>query len=352
MSLPTKRIVAARCDDRRIRLIEQDVPPLAPGAVLVRVRASLVSPGTELGGWAGFSARPQEPASQTEPRPFGYSNAGVVMAVGEGAEEFAPGDRVGCIGGNYAMHTDYAVVPHHLCVALPTEVDFAQGCYAMLTATALHAVRRGEPTLGESAVVVGLGPVGQLTARLYQMAGAFVVGWDTVALRREIAQQWGIDATVAVGADDVVAATRAFTRGYGLDAAVIAYGGEANQTVEDLEKSMKRSPDGHPMGRLVMVGQPHFEFKSTLTNLDYRRAARTGAGYHDEDWEFGAPYPSVFMRWTTRTNLELCMRLIAAGKVNVDVLTTHRIPLADVEAGIDAIIDDPDSILGVVLESP
>ena len=59
---------------------------------------------------------------------------------------------------------------------------------------------------------------------------------------------------------------------------------------------------------------------------------------------------SVFMRWTTRTNIELCLRLIAEGKVDVDCLTTHTIPLEDAEARIDAIIDDPDALLGVVFE--
>ena len=72
--------------------------------------------------------------------------------------------------------------------------------------------------------------------------------------------------------------------------------------------------------------------------------------YHDEPWEYGDPYPPVFMRWTTRTNLELCMRLIAEGRLDVDCLTTHTIPLEDVEAQIADIVDNPDSILGVVFE--
>ena len=56
------------------------------------------------------------------------------------------------------------------------------------------------------------------------------------------------------------------------------------------------------------------------------------------------------MRWTTRTNLELCMRLIAEGKLNVDHLTTHTIALDQVDEQITRIIDRPDDILGVVFE--
>ena len=82
-------------------------------------------------------------------------------------------------------------------------------------------------------------------------------------------------------------------------------------------------------------------------NLDIRIAARTGPGYHDAAWELGRDYPPVFMQWTTRTNLEVCMDLIRYGTVNVDCLTTHRIHLDRAEAEIDA-IENAESIMGLV----
>ena len=54
------------------------------------------------------------------------------------------------------------------------------------------------------------------------------------------------------------------------------------------------------------------------------------------------------MRWTTTTNLELCMRLLADGKLDVKSLTTHVIPLDWVDEGITEAIEDPDDMLGVV----
>ena len=345
-----KRIVAAVMGNGHIGLIEQDVPPVGPGTVLVEVHASLVSPGTELGGWRQLAEQLAHPDPDAKPRPFGYANAGVVREVGEGVEDLAAGDRVACMGAGYAQHTDLAVVPHNLCVKLPDSVTFAQGAYGHLAATALMALRRGQPEFGESVAVVGLGLVGQLAAQLYRLAGNFVIGWDTIAARNEIAAGCGIDATVLVGAADEVAATRAFTGDYGVDAAVIAFGGDANQAVEALHQCLKRSPDGHVCGRIVVVGGASFTCTAATTNVDVRRSSRTGPGYHDEPWEVGDDYPPIFMRWTTRTNLALCIRLMAEGRLNVDALTTHTIALKDVDAGVSAILDAPNRILGVVFE--
>lgn len=350
--MPSKRIVAARLGRGRVGTIEQDVPALRPGAVGVRMQASLISPGTELGGWRGLAAEREQAGDSDEPRepkPFGYSGAGVVDALGEGVDRFEVGQRVACVGVGYALHTDYAVVPHHLCVALPEEADFAQGSYAMLGATALHALRRGRPEFGEFVGVLGLGIVGQLAAQLYHLAGCYVIGWDTITQRCETARSCGLARAVQVGQEEELAATEAFTRGAGLDQAVLAFGGRADETYQTVVKAMKCSPDGHPEGVLVVVGGCTFECnKGTITNMDIRRAGRTGPGYHDETWEHGADYPPVWLRWTTRTNLELILRLIAEGRLTVDALTTHRIPLAQAEEGIAAILDHPDDALGVV----
>jgi threonine dehydrogenase-like Zn-dependent dehydrogenase len=345
-----KRLTAAVMGNGHIGLVEEEVPPVRPGTVLVDVRASLISPGTELGGWRGLKAQLDSPRPNAKPRPFGYSNAGVVKEVGPGAEEFRVGDRVACIGGGYAMHTTHAVVPHNLCVALPDGVTFAQGSYAMLAATALHALRRGEPQLGEFAAIVGLGPVGQLAARLHQLAGSYVIGWDTIPFRTNLARRCGIDATATVGQEDEVAVTQEFTGGMGLDGALFAFGGDGTKALQSVRQCLKITPDGHRMGRIVIVGGVRFDYQFGLTNADIREASRTGPGYHDEEWEVGSPYPPTVMRWTTRTNLQLAMRLIAEGRLNVDALTTHTIPLRDVDAQISTIIGAPDSIVGVVLE--
>ena len=350
MNIPEKRSIATLCGDGHIRLAEQDVPPLEAGRVLVEVHASLVSPGSEVGGWRALKRLRESPDPDRVPAPFGYTNAGVVIEVGSGVDRFAPGDRVGCMGGGYACHTDFAVVPHHLCVPLPDKVTFAQGAYGHLAATALHALRRNGPGFGEYVAVVGLGLVGQLVAQVHRLAGCYVIGWDSIAQRLEIARRTGIHAVVNSETENARDATRTFTNSHGLDAAVMAFGGDGTEAFNTLQRCLKRAPDGHYTGPIVIVGGTKVDYGAATHNIDIRRAARTGPGYHDEQWEHGADYPNVYMRWTTRTNLELCMRLIAEGKLCVDPLTTHTIALNQVDEEISQIIDNPDDILGVVFQ--
>lgn len=113
---------------------------------------------------------------------------------------------------------------------------------------------------------------------------------------------------------------------------------------------MKVSGDGHPMGTMVIVGGAEFPFTRSLTNMDVRRSSRTGPGYHDKDWERGRDYDPVFVRWNTRSNLELCLRLVAEGKLPVEKLTTHRVSFDSVEGETRRITEDPDSILGMVFK--
>ncbi|MBE3143558.1 MAG: hypothetical protein IMZ61_06505, partial [Planctomycetes bacterium] len=185
---------------------------------------------------------------------------------------------------------------------------------------------------------------------LYQLAGNYVIGWDTNPARVANAERWGIDSIVED--ESGPEATKKFIHKDGLDAAVLAMAGACDKTVERLMQCMKHAPDGHGMGRIMIVGWPDFRYGQgqigAMNNIDIRRCSRTGAGYHDPEWEYGIDYPAVFMRWTTKTNLKLCMQLISEGKVNVDALTTHQIKLADVEKEIDIALADPDCMIGVI----
>src|SRR5437660_1729332 len=104
-----KRIVAAKIGKGMLDLVEEDIPPVVPGAVLVQVKASLVSPGSEVGGWRQLREDAASPARWERPIRFGYANAGVVAEVGPGVVDLQVGDKVACMGEGFAQHTDCAV---------------------------------------------------------------------------------------------------------------------------------------------------------------------------------------------------------------------------------------------------
>lgn len=329
--------------------LEEAMPALGPGEVKVRVEASLISPGSELGRVGAMRENPQP---NRPPRPFGYSNAGIVEEIGASVEQFEVGQGVACMGGGYALHADWACVPQNLCAAIPAGVGFAEAASVHLAATGLHAVRRTAPLYGENGIVVGLGLVGQFTAQFAQLSGCHVLGVDRWARRRAIARQVGVEGVVDPAGEDVVERAGEFTRGYGMDFGVVAFGGEASEAFAAIYQSLKQAPDTHRMGRVVLVGGARVAhgFGAALGNVDVRSAARTGPGYHDPVYERGSAYPEVFVEWPTQRNLAECLRAMAAGKLCVQPLYTHEFALEDIAAAVDVLVESPAEALGVVLK--
>jgi polar amino acid transport system substrate-binding protein len=341
--------VAAIDGSGQFILVEEDIPELRPGTVLVENRATLISPGTELGGVPRMRENPNPDA---KPRRFGYSSAGVVIECGPGCEDIEVGSELACMGGGYALHSDYAVVPRNMSVPKPEALTFEEAAFAHLAATAMHAVRRVDVTIGEHFLVAGLGIVGQIAVQCGALSGAHVAGMDFLPMRRTVADQGGAELTVEPG-DEAAEAVKEYSRGYGLDCALIAFGGNATTAIRQIAAMMKVSPDTHRNGRLGIVGGANFEatgWPVEMGNMDIRPSSRPGPGYHDEAWEHGAEYPPVFVQWTTKRNMEECLRFAATGKLDYEMLITHRMPLDDFAKGAEMLVSNPGEALGVILE--
>ena len=331
----------------RIWTQEEETPAPQPGQLLIEVHASMVSPGTELGG---VKRRREKPGSQARQRPFGYTNAGVVIGVAGDCDEFKIGDRVSGMGGGYALHATYACVPHNLCAKIPDNVSDAAAASNHLAATALHAVQRGRIRIGENVVIAGLGVVGQFASQIARAAGAYVLGLDRLPLRIGIAEKAGIHRAVNTAETDPIPIAAEFTKGYGMDCGIIAFGGDATSAFEQIRATLKTAPDTHKVGRIVIVGGASIThgFAAGLGNVDVISAARTGPGYHDEAYEHGADYPPVFVPWPTQRNLELALRLMSEGKIQVDPLITDTIPIDRAPEGCEKLIQTPNEALGVI----
>jgi len=347
--IPTVRRVLTLDGSGRIGLMEQLLPDPGPGELLVANRACCISPGTELGS---VPARRSNPDPSVAARPLGYSSAGEVIAAGPGCEEVAPGTRVACMGAGYALHATHAVVPYNLAVAIPEGVSFEAAATNHLASTALHAVRRGDFTLGEHVAVCGLGILGYFCAQVAALSGAHVLGLDPFPLRRERTLLSGaVEAARDPGDADLLFFAASFSRGHGFDGGIIAFGGDGSPAARLITSMLKEAPDTHRMGRIVVVGGARIDqhYAAALGNVDIRSSARPGPGYHDQSWEHGHDYPATLVPWTTRRNIEECLRWMALGRLDAESCTTHRVPLSEGSDICDLLISRPQEALGVIL---
>ena len=342
-----KRTMAVIDGTGRVYARAEDFPPPAENEVTLAVHASLISPGTEM---MLVKQRRAKPETEEKINPFGYSCAGEITAIQGDGHGLRVGMRVAAMGGG-AKHADKVHVPVNLVTPLPDDVSFEQGTYACLGATALQAVIRTAPLLGEFGLVAGLGIVGNLTAQLCLLGGARVLAWEGLAGRRERARQCGIAHACDPADNAGVDAAREFAAPYGMDFAVMAFGGEATEAYRQILQVMKLSADGHRMGRITLVGGCHVTVRGGAGggNTELRWASRTGPGYHDDAWEHGADYPAAFVPFDTQRNLREIVCLMAEKRLLVTPMTTHRIPLQQVGEAADLLLEQPDQAQGILL---
>ncbi|TDO69665.1 putative dehydrogenase [Kribbella sp. VKM Ac-2571] len=337
-----------------------DVPPpaCAPGGVLVRSLYSLISTGTELMkvGEAKLSlvgkakARPdqvrkvldsvaQQGALNTYKKvmnkldsytPLGYSLCGVVVEVGAGAEEFSVGQMVAAAGNEFALHAEYNWVPLNLCVPVPDGVPAEQAAFSTVGAIAMQGVRQAEVQLGDTAVVIGLGLVGQLVVRLLVAAGVRVFGIDTVEDRCRMAEKAGALHCSSPDEAGVATLERALleaSNGLGADRILLAAGGHSNGPVETAARLAR------DRARVVDIGKTKLDLPWNAyydKELDVRFSRSYGPGRYDDRYELqGIDYPAGYVRWTERRNLECFVDLIAREQIDVGSLIASTFPIAD-----------------------
>jgi threonine dehydrogenase-like Zn-dependent dehydrogenase len=94
--------------------------------------------------------------------------------------------------------------------------------------TAWQAVEYAAIPEGGSVTVFGLGPIGQMSARIARHRGARVIGVDLVPERLALARKYDIEVIDADQTDDVPEAIRELTGGRGTDSVIEAVGMEAH----------------------------------------------------------------------------------------------------------------------------
>jgi predicted dehydrogenase/threonine dehydrogenase-like Zn-dependent dehydrogenase len=359
-----------------LKVEELPPPALKPGGVLVRTAYSLISAGTErmvvetaqssLVGKArsrpdlvrqvfdtfkreGLRSTYEKVKSKlTQMKALGYSASGVVTAVGRDVKEFKVGDRIACAGAGYASHAEVIFVPKNLCAKLPDGASLESACYTTVGAIALQGIRQADTRLGEAVAVIGLGLVGQLTVQLLKAAGCQVVGVDIDKAACNLAKLSGAD-LVASDWQSARAACMSLTEGRGADCVLITAGTKSNEPIE-LAGELARDRARVIVVGLVGMDVPRHTYYTK--ELDLRLSRSYGPGRYDPEYEEkGNDYPIGYVRWTERRNMEAFLRLVADGKINTELLTTHRFSVSKAEDAYKLILSrDGERYCGVVLK--
>ena len=366
----------AQYQDGRLELQDVPQPTPPPGGVLVRTTHSVISIGTEkmkveqarmnllqkararpdqvrkvldTARNLGWKAALEKIRNRLEtPTPLGYSAAGVLVDVDALNTRFRVGDRVACGGNDCAFHAEFLALPDLLVAPVPPGVENWQAAYTTLCAISLQAVRQLEPQLGDQVLVMGQGLVGLLVTNLLKAAGVRVMAVDLIPSRRALCHAMGAEKAVILGEQILADEVRAWTDGYGVDAAVICTATQSNAPIEQAAEAAR------DRARFVIVGNTRAELAWKVfyeKELEVRYSRSYGPGRYDPGYEWGgSDYPIGYVRWTEQRNFQACLDLMAKGLINLEAITTRRAPFNSALAVYQELMQEGAKDVGVVLE--
>ena len=358
----------AQSQPLHIETLDLDAPGF--GEVLVNVKAAGLC-HSDLSVINGSRPRPM-------PMALGHEAAGVVVEVGAGVSDLAPGDHVVCafvpscghclpcqegrpalcepgaaannagtlLSGAHRLHmhgetvhhhlgvsgfADYAVMARNSLVKVDKEVPFDEvalfGCAVMTGVGAVVNTARIQP--GSTVAVVGLGGVGLSALLGARVAGALrIVAIDINPAKLQLARELGATDAFDSRDPDVVAAVKSATGG-GVD-----YAFETAGAVKAMDVAYQVTKRG---GTTVTTGLPdpshHFSFPQvTLTAEE-----RTVKGSY-----VGSCVPS--------RDIPRFIELYKQGRLPVDKLLTDRLALENINEGFDRLDRGEASRLVVVMD--
>jgi 2-desacetyl-2-hydroxyethyl bacteriochlorophyllide A dehydrogenase len=332
------------------RVVEiREYPTPKPGAAEVRVRTlySGISAGTELAMYRGTNPYLEKqwdaeaalflPGQSTFRYPvdvWGYSEVGVVDALGDGVSDLEVGDVVwGCW-----CHRSHAVLSADTLRGhvLPPGLDPIVGTFDRVGAVALNAVLASGACVAETVVVFGMGVIGLLTAQLLVAQGADVVAVDMVPHRLELARKFGATSLSAANGD-LALAVRDLTEGRGADRVIELTGAY---------------PALHQAIRVAGVG-------GTVIAAGFYQGPATGLALGEEfhhnrvtlvSSQIGSLPAALRERWSRERLHETVIKLCAVGRLDPMPLVSHVIPAASAAEAYRLVDSPPPDLLQVILD--
>jgi NADPH:quinone reductase-like Zn-dependent oxidoreductase len=223
-----------------LRVEERPDPDVKPGEVRIAVKAAGIN-------FADLMARSGVyPDAPPLPSVVGYEVGGEVESVGDGVDDFAPGDRV-MAGTRFGGYAELVSVPVDQVIALPDSFTFEQGAaFPVNYATAWAAlVIMGGVKPGERVLIHAAGGgVGISATQVAKAIGAEIFGTASASKHGAIREQ-GVDHPIDYRNQDFAAEVKRITGGEGVDVIMDAIGPSSFKKDYEILRSG---------GRLIMYG--------------------------------------------------------------------------------------------------
>jgi 2-desacetyl-2-hydroxyethyl bacteriochlorophyllide A dehydrogenase len=337
---------------RQVEVAEHESAPLPAGHVRLRTLYSGISAGTELTAYRGTNpyltrtwdaeARIFRDGAAGIAYPvvgWGYSEVGEVTEVAPDLTDVPGMPRVGEVAWGIWGHRSEGVVPGERLIGhtLPAGLAPLAGAFARVGAIAYNAVLGAGIHLGEDVAVFGQGVIGLLTTRLAQLSGARVLAVDAFDERLPVARRYGADVTLHALNDEVAERVRESTGGRGADSAI-----EISGVYPALHEALRSVAVG---GRVVASGF----YQGDGAGL------RLGDEFHHNRAQLicsqiGGVPQELSGRWTVERLQQTFLRLVADGRVDVESLVSHVVPVTEAADAYELLDERPAEALQTVLK--
>ena len=266
---------------------------------------------------------------------LGHECVGEVVKVGKRVRGFRPGDHLildnnltcgvcpACRSGHSNMCTnvrsmgvhidgvfaEYAVAPESACVKIPANIPLRKAIFAEPLNCVMGAIKKLKIMPGDTAVVLGGGPIGLYFTGLLRACGAGrVIVSEVSSFRSDFAKINGADRVVNPVQEDLQAAVLAETEGVGADIVIDAVG----SLITDALRTAR------PGGQILLFGMN----------------AKASAEIHQNDiTSRDLKLMGNFIGLHTLTNVANVLR---TGVVDFENMITHELPLSRFGEGLEA----------------
>jgi L-iditol 2-dehydrogenase len=333
---------------RTFACVEMERPVPKPHEALIRIESTGVC-GSDLHYYEEGSIGS---TVITEPLVLGHEYAGVVEAVGQEADNGLVGQRVAvepgipcqqcewCRRGHYNVCLDmrfpggppydgafceYIAVHAGFCFPVPDSVSTAEAAMIEPLAVAIHTVELAGVRPGETAAILGLGPIGLLTAQVAKRSGiSRLYGSDLHDYRLAAGLKYGVDATYNAATTDVVGAVMDDTGGRGVD---VVFDCARSSDTPGVALRIAR-----PAGRCVLTG-----------------ISGESEGVFPVDV---ARRKELTLQWCRRFkfNYPAAIALVASGAIDVKSIITHSFPLERTGEAFELVSRFGDGVLKVSVD--